>query len=96
MLAKAGETKCADLEVADDVRVLQPGKRGHFPHEPGVCHRRGARHADLLHGILAPIQAIHGCNHQAVTALAQRTQLLQQLSVLFSCRVHKGSSTQPS
>ena len=80
----AGNSKYTDLKVADDVGVLQPGKRRHFPHEPGVCDRRGAWHADLLHRVLAPVQAIHGCHHEAITAFAQRAQLLQQLTGFIS------------
>ena len=57
--------------------VLQAGKRGDLSNQAGKALRRLGLHLDLLHSVLAAVQAVDGGHHHPVTALAQAAQLLK-------------------
>ena len=65
------------LEVAHDVGVLQAGQRGDLPNQAGKALRGLGLHLDLLHGILAAVQAVDGGHHHPIPSLAQAAQLLE-------------------
>ena len=68
---------CAYLEVADDMGMLEAGKGGDLPNQAGEALRGLGLHLDLLHSILAPVQAVDGGHHHPVPPLPQAAQLLE-------------------
>lgn len=57
--------------------VLQAGERGDLSDQAGKALRGLGLHLDLLHGILAAVQAVDGGHHHPITPLAQAAQLLK-------------------
>lgn len=57
--------------------VLQARQRGDLPDEAGEALGGLRLHLDLLHGILAAVQAVDGGHHYPVPPLTQVAQLLE-------------------
>ena len=65
------------LEVAYNMGMLQAGQRGDLPNQAGEALRGLGLHLDLLHCILAAVQAIDGSHYHPIPTFAQAAQLLK-------------------